>query len=72
MSNKQIIGFDSDDTLWETEVIFQRAQIKYLGTIGTIAIQLAPIDTYNIFQIKSLSINCAIFLKIFTVESHII
>ena len=30
MSNKQIIGFDADDTLWENEVFFQRAQLKFI------------------------------------------
>ena len=30
MSNKQIIGFDADDTLWENEVFFQRAQMKFV------------------------------------------
>ena len=28
MSNKQIIGFDADDTLWENEVFFHQAQMK--------------------------------------------
>ena len=30
MSNKQIIGFDADDTLWENEVFFHRAQMKFI------------------------------------------
>ena len=30
MSNKQIIGFDADDTLWENEVFFQRAQMMFV------------------------------------------
>ena len=30
MSNKKIIGFDADDTLWENEVFFQRAQMKFI------------------------------------------
>ena len=30
MKNKQIIGFDADDTLWENEVFFQRAQIQFI------------------------------------------
>ena len=29
MENKQIIGFDADDTLWENEVFFQRAQMQF-------------------------------------------
>ena len=30
MNNKQIIGFDADDTLWENEVFFHRAQMKFI------------------------------------------
>ena len=30
MSNKQIIGFDADDTLWENEIFFHRAQMKFI------------------------------------------
>ena len=30
MSNKQIIGFDADDTLWENEVFFHQAQMKFI------------------------------------------
>ncbi len=30
MSNKQIIGFDADDTLWENEVFFYKAQMKFI------------------------------------------
>ena len=30
MRNKQIIGFDADDTLWENEVFFQRAQMQFI------------------------------------------
>ncbi|MDA9703153.1 HAD family hydrolase [Paracoccaceae bacterium] len=30
MKNKQIIGFDADDTLWENEVFFQRAQMQFI------------------------------------------
>ncbi len=30
MSNKQIIGFDADDTLWENEVFFHQAQLKFI------------------------------------------
>ena len=30
MSNKQIIGFDADDTLWENEVFFQRALMQFI------------------------------------------
>tara|TARA_Y200000002_G_scaffold45445_1_gene32916 strand:- start:1053 stop:1742 length:690 start_codon:yes stop_codon:yes gene_type:complete len=30
MSNKRIIGFDADDTLWENEVFFHRAQMKFI------------------------------------------
>ena len=30
MNNKQIIGFDADDTLWENEVFFHQAQMKFI------------------------------------------
>ena len=30
MSDKQIIGFDADDTLWENEVFFHQAQMKFI------------------------------------------
>ena len=30
MNNKQIIGFDADDTLWENEVFFHHAQMKFI------------------------------------------
>ena len=30
MSNKQIIGFDTDDTLRENEVFFRRAQMQFI------------------------------------------
>ena len=30
MSDKRIIGFDADDTLWENEVFFHRAQMKFI------------------------------------------
>ena len=30
MSNKQIIGFDADDTLWENEVFFHQAKMKFI------------------------------------------
>ena len=30
MSNKQIIGFDADDTLWENEVFFHQAQMRFI------------------------------------------
>ena len=30
MSNKRIIGFDADDTLWENEVFFHQAQMKFI------------------------------------------
>ena len=30
MSNKRIIGFDADDTLWENEVYFHRALMKFM------------------------------------------
>ncbi len=30
MSNKQIIGFDADDTLWENEIFFYQAQRKFI------------------------------------------
>ena len=30
MNNKKIIGFDADDTLWENEVFFQQAQMKFI------------------------------------------
>ena len=30
MSNKQIIGLDADDTLWENEVFFHQAQMKFI------------------------------------------
>ena len=30
MRNKRIIGFDADDTLWENEVFFHRAQMKFM------------------------------------------
>ncbi|MDC3081848.1 HAD family hydrolase [Paracoccaceae bacterium] len=30
MSNKRVIGFDADDTLWENEVFFHRAQMKFI------------------------------------------
>ena len=30
MSNKQIIGFDADDTLWENELFFHQAQMKFI------------------------------------------
>ena len=30
MSNKQITGFDADDTLWENEVFFHQAQMKFI------------------------------------------
>ncbi len=30
MKNKQIIGFDADDTLWENEVFFQRALMQFI------------------------------------------
>ena len=30
MSNKQIIGFDADDTLWENEIFFHRAHMKFI------------------------------------------
>ena len=30
MSNKKIIGFDADDTLWENEVFFQQAQMQFI------------------------------------------
>ena len=30
MSNKQVIGFDADDTLWENEVFFHQAQMKFI------------------------------------------
>ena len=30
MNNKQIIGFDADDTLWENEVFFHQAQMKFV------------------------------------------
>ena len=29
MKNEQTIGFDADDTLWENEVFFHKAQIKF-------------------------------------------
>ena len=30
MSNKQVIGFDADDTLWENEVFFHQAQMTFI------------------------------------------
>ena len=30
MNNKQIIGFDADDTLWENEIFFHQAQMKFI------------------------------------------
>ena len=30
MRNRQIIGFDADDTLWENEVFFHQAQMKFI------------------------------------------
>ena len=30
MSKKRVIGFDADDTLWENEVFFHRAQMKFI------------------------------------------
>ena len=30
MSNKHNIGFDADDTLWENEVFFHQAQMKFI------------------------------------------
>ena len=29
MKNEQTIGFDADDTLWENEVFFHKALIKF-------------------------------------------
>ena len=30
MSNKQIICFDADDTLWENEIFFHQAHMKFI------------------------------------------